>query len=227
MQTFGQQVIDFTRALRVPELNLPLGFEWIFPYDQPATMAALTAFYLKFYSDAARRVFIFGINPGRFGSGITGVPFTDPIRLSDVCGIANDFAKKQEISSDFVYRFIAAFGGLEVFCRQFYITSIVPLGFVKAGKNINYYDDRTLLKTIEPFAAWNLETQIRFGCFQKSAICLGEGENFKFFKKLNERHGFFEKIHPLPHPRWVMQYRRKRVDEFVEKYLETLALCHD
>ncbi|RMF23421.1 MAG: DUF4918 domain-containing protein, partial [Bacteroidetes bacterium] len=28
----------------------------------------------------------------------------------------------------------------------------------------------------------------------------------------------FERIVPLPHPRWVMQYRRKRLSEFVEAY---------
>jgi hypothetical protein len=49
--------------------------------------------------------------------------------------------------------------------------------------------------------------------------CLGEGENFKYFSRLNASHGFFKTIVPLAHPRFIMQYRRKRVWEYVETYL--------
>lgn len=56
-----------------------------------------------------------------------------------------------------------------------------------------------------------------------TCFCLGEGTNFKIFSKLNKEHRFFEKIIPLSHPRWVMQYRRKRIGEFVDKYIEVLA----
>lgn len=221
---FAERVIHFTQNLRVPDLALPPGFEWIFPYDQAETMHCLSTFYRKFYAvgEAPRR-FIFGINPGRFGAGLTGVPFTDPLRLAADCSIENSFAKKQELSADFVWRVIRALGGAEAFAQRFYITSLVPLGFVKDGKNINYYDDRVLTRAVEPFVIWNIRSQLDMGGLRDVAICLGEGQNFAFFKKLNEREGFFRDIVPLPHPRWVMQYRRKRVDEFVEKYVRTLA----
>ncbi|MBL7776223.1 MAG: DUF4918 family protein, partial [Saprospiraceae bacterium] len=196
--------------------------EWLFPYNQPETMAALSAFYQKYYADAQPRHFLFGINPGRFGAGVTGVPFTDPVRLEAECGIENPFAKKQELSSQFVWMFIRAYGGGQAFCRDFYITSISPLGFVKNGVNINYYDDRALQAAVEPFILWNIRTQLEFGARREAAVCIGEGQNFKFFKKLNERQGFFREIVPLPHPRWVMQYRRKRADEFAERYVEAL-----
>ena len=49
----------------------------------------------------------------------------------------------------------------------------------------------------------------------------------KYFEKLNEEHGFFKQVLPLPHPRWVMQYRRKRLEEFVELYLEKLRAAAD
>lgn len=185
-------------------------------------MQALTAFYRQYYSDGQQRFFLFGINPGRFGAGITGVPFTDPVRLETECGIANDFPKKAELSAQFVWMFINAYGGPEAFCRQFYITSLSPLGFVKDGININYYDDRGLLQATEPFIIWNIRTQLDFGARREAAICIGEGQNYKVFKKLNDKHGFFGEIIPHPHPRWVMQYRRKRVDEFVEKYRSSL-----
>ncbi|MCB0575946.1 MAG: DUF4918 family protein, partial [Saprospiraceae bacterium] len=157
-----------------------------------------------------------------FGAGVTGVPFTDPIRLEAECGIKNDFAKKPELSSGFVWMFINAYGGPDTFCRDFYITSISPLGFVREGKNINYYDDRGLQKAVEPFIIRNIRTQLELGARRETALCLGEGQNFAYFQKLNAVQGFFREIIPLPHPRWVMQYRRKRVDEFVGKYLEAM-----
>jgi len=217
---FAEQVIAFTRTLRPPDIALPDGFEWLYPYDQQETMRALTAFYEKYYADQGERTFLFGINPGRFGAGVTGVPFTDPVRLSTVCGIENEFPKKAELSSVFVWMFIRAYGGAEAFCRDFYITSLSPLGFVKDGKNINYYDDRSLQRAVESFIVWNIRTQLDFGANRELAICLGEGQNFAFFQKINAVHGFFREIVPLPHPRWVMQYRLKRVDEFVARYVE-------
>ena len=65
-----------------------------------------------------------------------------------------------------------------------------------------------------------LETMPAFPvCF-----CLGEGENFKYFSRVNERNRFFTEIIPLPHPRWVMQYRRRRVGDYVELYVDKLGL---
>lgn len=222
IMTFGKKVIQFTQNLRIPSLELPADFEWLFPYDQAETMRCLTAFYQKYYADEGARHFIFGINPGRFGAGLTGVPFTDPLRLETECGIANSFPKKVELSADFVWRVIRAYGGVIPFTRHFYITSLSPLGFIRRGVNINYYDDRNLARSITPFVEWNIRTQLEFGNLGDTAICLGEGQNYAYFKKLNAQEGLFREIIPLPHPRWVMQYRRKRVDEFVERYVSTL-----
>jgi hypothetical protein len=222
MSSFAEQVISFTRALRTPDLPLPAGFEWLFPYDNPATLAALTAFYEKYFSDGRARTFLFGINPGRFGAGVTGVPFTDPIRLAAECGIENDFARKPELSSVFVWEFIRAYGGATAFFRDFYITSLSPLGFAKDGKNINYYDDRALQRAAEPYIVWNIRTQLEFGARREAAVCLGEGQNYAMFRKINAAHGFFREIVPLPHPRFIMQYRRRQLGQFVERYVATL-----
>ena len=35
----------------------------------------------------------------------------------------------------------------------------------------------------------------------------------------NEEHRFFNKIIPLAHPRYIMQYKRKLVDEYIDDYL--------
>jgi hypothetical protein len=42
--------------------------------------------------------------------------------------------------------------------------------------------------------------------------------------KLNERYHFFEQIIPLPHPRFIMQYRRKKLDQFIQLYLRRLGI---
>lgn len=224
--TFANQVLQFN--LNLPSnLAVPDGVEVLFPYEEPETIQAMTAFYEKYYNDQNPRIFIFGINPGRFGAGVTGVPFTDPIRLVEECGITNNFKKKPELSSVFVYEFIHAFGGLEAFYNQFYITSLSPLGFTKDGKNYNYYDDRELQDAVEPFIIDSIQKQQQFPSSWRVALCMGQGKNATFFQKINEQHGFFKEILVLPHPRWVMQYRRKKLDEFVKAYAEALRKAED
>src|SRR6185503_216256 len=120
-------------------------------------------FYHKFYQDDVLRWMIMGINPGRFGGGITGIPFTDPIRLQNECGILNPWQKKQELSSLFIYDVINAFGGPEAFYKEFYITAISPLGFTKNKRNLNYYDDRALQESIRDFVVDCLNEQLQFG----------------------------------------------------------------
>lgn len=219
--TFADHIISFNRSLRA-DWQIPEPVELLYPYDRPETMEALTTFYRKYYADQHTRICVFGINPGRFGAAVTGVPFTDPIRLESVCNIDNPFPKKPELSSVFVYEFIEAFGGVDVFYPHFCITSLCPLGFVKDGKNYNYYDDRRLEESVQPHIVDHLRTLLSFQVSSDVALCLGQGKNFKFFERLNAEHRFFKTILPLPHPRWVMQYRRRRMTEFVDTYIDTL-----
>ncbi|MCS6928037.1 MAG: DUF4918 family protein [Saprospiraceae bacterium] len=223
--SFADRVVAFSQQLSIPNISLPDGIEWLYPYQQAETLRVMTLFYQKYYADDHPRLFIFGINPGRFGAGITGVPFTDPIRLESDCGIPNAFPKRQELSAQFIWQVIRTFGGPSHFCRYFYITALSPLGFVRGGINVNYYDDPRLLKAVEPFLLWNIRTQMAFGAYRHSAVCLGEGQNFRIFQRLNAEHGFFDSISALPHPRWIMQYRRKDVSSYVKKYLQLLEKC--
>ncbi len=202
----------------------PAGIETLFPFAEDATMQACTTFYNKFYNDNNPRYCIIGINPGRFGGGVTGIPFTDPIRLQNECGIDNSWQKKQELSSVFVYEVIKAFGGAEAFYRKFYITSVSPLGFTKDGKNLNYYDDKELIQTIKPFAVDCLNEQLNWGMHRSTAFCFGDGKNYKFLSQLNKEHGFFEQLIPLPHPRYIMQYKLKQKEMYISKYLEAFGL---
>ena len=220
--TYGEKIIRFLTGLSL-DVPLPEGIEVMNPYLRPEVREGVKAFYSRYYPDEEPRTFLLGINPGRFGAGITGISFTDPIRLEKECGIPNPFDKKQEISSVFIYDMIRAYGGPEKFYRDFYITAVCPLGFVKDGKNLNYYDLKELQEAVTPFIVETLQTQLDFGANRERAYCVGEGKNFKFLKKLNDEHHFFRKIIPLPHPRFVMQYRYRKREEYIRIYLEKLA----
>ena len=218
---FGDHVLQYHFKLE-PSIALPKGIEWLLPYENNETQKCMKSFYTKFYNDSNTRTFILGINPGRFGAGMTGVPFTDPIRLEQL-GIKNDYPKKQELSSVFIYEMIDACGGPDAFYHQYYIASLSPLGLIKDGVNYNYYDDPKLAKQIEPFIIMNIETQIKFGCNPEVVYCLGQGKNAAYLQKLNDKYQWWHRVVPLPHPRWIMQYRLKRKEEFLQQYKD--ALC--
>lgn len=219
----ADKILHFLFSLQKP-VGLPDGVEVMNPFLQPETRLLCETFYHQYYSDDKLRSIILGINPGRFGGGTTGIPFTDPQRLESICKISNSFPKKQELSSVFVYDVIDAFGGPDSFYKQFYISSVFPLGFVKNGKNLNYYDEKALEETIKPMALGYLKEQINFGLKTDTAFCFGEGKNFKFLQNLNAERRLFGKIIPLPHPRFVMQYRLKKKDEYIRQYLDAFRL---
>jgi hypothetical protein len=223
--TFAQKVISYFRDIESPP-RLPKGIEVMNPYGEREVMKCVTEFFRKFYSDTQKRVYILGINPGRFGAGITGISFTDPVALREECGIPNELGNARELSSKFVYEFIHRYGGVEKFYGNFYLNSICPLGFTRDGRNYNYYDDPRLLKMLEGYIVSNLWKQIGHGAVREHVICLGTGRNFDHFKKLNEKHGFFGKIYPIEHPRFILQYKRKHIPAYVEKYTALLGqLC--
>ena len=218
---FAASILKFIKQLYFP-VQLPKGIEVLHPFADAQTMKACKQFYEKYYNDKYPRRMIIGINPGRFGGGITGMPFTDPIRLQTVCGIENNWIKKQELSSLYMYDMIDSFGGTIKFYKEFYITSVSPLGFTKQNKNLNYYDDKLLQERIRPFVVDCLNKQFKFGIERDIAFCLGDGKNYKYLSRLNQEEHFFETIIPLSHPRFIMQYRLKKKDEYIQYYLQQL-----
>jgi len=193
------------------------------PYKREEVRKVCRSFYTKYYSDHSPRILIMGINPGRYGGGITGIPFTDPIRLEKDCEIPNPFYKKPETSSVFIYEMIDAFGGPSMFFSYFLVSAMSPLGFTSQGKNLNYYDHKDLYAETLPFITGSIRKQLAIpGIGNHTALCIGEGKNFKILKNLNQEFGFFKEVLPLPHPRYIMQYRYKRKQEYIQNYLETL-----
>lgn len=221
--TFADRVLVFYKSLAI-EGRLPKGVEVLNPYQDEKAFRLCELFYRKFYHDNNVRTAILGINPGRFGGGITGIPFTDPLKLDNLCGIKNDLPKKTELSADFIYTMIEAFGGMKKFYESYFFSSVSPLGFTLNGKNANYYDTPALAKALEKFIIQSMKAIIDLGVQRKVAFCLGEGTNFKYLSKLNENQGLFEKIIPLAHPRFIMQYKRKFVDQYVNEYVKKLSM---
>jgi len=222
--TFGEKIITFNKSLNL-SVKLPKGVVAMNPFQNEYALSLCQKFYAQYYNDTNERHIILGINPGRLGGGLTGIPFTDPLKLETLCGIANTLDKKAELSADYIYLMIKAFGGIEKFYRQFYFNSICPLGFTKDGKNLNYYDIKELQEAVKDFMIRSLKQQINFGININLAYCLGEGENFKFISKLNEEHRFFKKIIPLAHPRFIMQYKRKKVNEYIDDYIKKFGMA--
>jgi hypothetical protein len=228
--TFAEKILQFNSSLLLDNNSLPKGIEAMNPFqnENSGLINKLTSlFYHKYYNDNHPRKLILGINPGRLGAGATGIPFTDSKRLSGDCNIPVSEIKTHEPSSVFVYEMINAFGGPELFYKSFYISSISPLGFVKINEkgnplNFNYYDRMDLQNAVLPFILRTIRQQLGFGIDTQTCFCLGTGKNFKFLKKLNEEHHFFEKIVPLEHPRYIMQYKSKKKHFYIEKYLRLL-----
>jgi hypothetical protein len=223
--TFGEKVIAFYRDLDYSGY-LPDGIEVMNPFKNNPKVENITReFYTRYFSDYNRRHIILGINPGRFGAGATGIPFTDTLRLQEKCGIAFTGFRTYEPSSAFIYEMIDASGGVHDFYGKFLISAICPLGFTRMNEkgkavNYNYYDNKALTGAVYGFILKSLRQQLEFGIDTDVAYCLGTGRNEAFLRTLNDRHRFFKGIIALEHPRYIMQYKARFKNTYINKYLE-------
>jgi Domain of unknown function (DUF4918) len=218
--TFSGRVINYFCSLKSPRIQ-PAEIELINPYETDEVKEIIKKFYSKFYSDENERLFIIGINPGRFGGGLTGIAFTDPVTLRENCHIENSLGDRKELSSKFIYTVIEKFGGTYVFFSKVFLTALYPFAITKNGKNYNYYDEKFLAEKLRGEIIENLKYQIGFSARRDVAILLGK-KNVDYFFPINEEHKFFDKIIVLEHPRYIMQYKLKQIDEYIKKYLEAI-----
>jgi len=223
--TFGDKVIQFNEELEYKGAVLPDGIRIMNPFKEyEQTMVIADSFYHKYYNDNEPRHIILGINPGRFGGGLTGIPFTDPKRLVTECHIPYEGKVTHEPSSVFIYEMINAYGGVAEFYKRFYINSLFPLGFVTVDangkeKNYNYYDSKELINAVKGFIVTNIKTQIALGVETDVCFCLGTGKNEVFLRNLNDEHHFFKSIVALEHPRFIMQYKTQTKQFYIDKYV--------
>lgn len=216
-----QRLWEYYTNTREPKL--PAGYGCMNPYAAPEALGFLQEFLHRFYDDTEPRTLFLGINPGRFGAGLTGISFTDPLRRSQVLGIAHAMPLRAELSSEFVYDVIAALGGPEAFFGRVFIGSVYPLALLKGTNNINYYELPKWKTSFWP----QVEPPLTDLCFMPWAtdrvVVIGRGANYEAFSRWNDRHERFAHIVPLPHPRWVMQYRRRHKAQYVEEWVRALG----
>lgn len=225
--TFADNIRRFNRELIFCG-GLPKDIRMLNPFERNGEVMALAdGFYDRFYSDTRERKFILGINPGRFGAGVTGIPFTDTRKLEEMYNMKVAAKATHEPSATFVYDMIAAYGGVELFFSRFYINSVCPLALIRKNDkgnwvNCNYYDYPELFNAVKTFAIECLRSQVAFGIDRSVCYVLGK-KNARFFKQINDREKLFDRIEVLEHPRYIVQYRSKHKEEFIAKYLKTLS----
>jgi hypothetical protein len=97
----------------------------------------IVAFHNRYIQPNSPRIVMCGINPGRRGAGITGIPFIDTLSLSKLVPDVNN--PKSEKSAKFFFSIIEEIG-ISEFYRNVHVTNMSWLGFYKldSGKNVNY-----------------------------------------------------------------------------------------
>ena len=220
MSTFANKAIKYFLSLRTTT-DFALNIQILNPYEMKEVKRIVSIFFKKYFDDRKKRTFVFGINPGRFGGGLTGIAFTDPVALREECDIKNNLGDKKELSSKFIYNMIDQYGGVNKFYSEFFISALYPLTIIKDGKNYNYYDEKPLCRSLKSHLISAIEEQTKFGANKKFAVCLGK-KNANYFNAINKEYNFFDEIRVLDHPRYIMQYKLKQLDKYLYEYLSVL-----
>jgi hypothetical protein len=189
-------------------LALPPGYRAILP---PITERA-TAFYAQYYSDTHPRRLILGSSPARRGSAQSGIPFVDDTPRP---------------ASAFLADVIAGCGGEEAFYKKFLMDFLCPIALVRTtaqGRevNANYYEIKALQQALTPLMLAHVRGLIDLGIDRSVCFCIGSGENFRFLSQINAAQGFFARLVPLEHPRFVMQYHAAQRGMYLDRYLWAL-----
>ena len=124
--SFAEKTIKYFTDLKPKKFKFG-DVELINPYANAEVKNVVKLFYKKFYNDNHKRIFALGINPGRFGGGLTGISFTDPVALRENCGIENDLGDRKELSSKFIYTVIENFGGAQKFFSNVFLTAALSI----------------------------------------------------------------------------------------------------
>jgi hypothetical protein len=219
--SFSSKAIKYVCGLKTPRLKSS-GIEVINPYESDEVKQIVKKYCSKFYNDEKGRIFILGINPGRFGGGLTGIAFTDPVALREHCGVDNNLGNRKELSSRFIFSVAKKFGGVDKFFTTVFLTALYPFAIIKNKKNYNYYDEKSLAAMLMPDIVRNVKKQIAFGARRDLAILLGK-KNADCFLPINQKYKFFKRIVVLEHPRYIMQYRLKQADKYIDKYISAIT----
>jgi Domain of unknown function (DUF4918) len=220
--TVGDCISEWLRTVRL-EIDLPEGYSVMTPYDTVEVRSILEQFAKRYQHDDRPRLGLWGINPGRFGAGVTGLSFTDPYALVHQLDINTSLQGRRELSAEFISAVIDAYGGAAPFYRDVVLTAFSPLGFVQNSVNINFYDHRGLEQAIVPFVLRHIEAMAKAHVRTDTFVVLGVGKLRRFAEKY-----VIPVVKPscvvyLDHPRFIMQYRRKFMTDYVQRYLDVIS----
>jgi hypothetical protein len=221
MNTFSDKAIKYFLSLGAPT-ELPENINIINPFQKSEVQIVVKKYFNKYFNDSKIRLFVYGINPGRFGGGLTGISFTDPVALREDCGIKNNLGTRRELSSKFIYILISEFGSAQRFFEQFYLTALYPLAILRNGKNYNYYEQPGLYKSLKQHIENSVKEQLELGARKDFAISLGK-KNALFLEEINAEYNFFNEIKVLDHPRYIMQYKLKYLNKYLKDYLSAMS----
>lgn len=218
--TVSAKVIDFYKNFSLPSV-LPSDIVVHNPYDDPMRQKAIESFYKKFFADDEPRVHLIGINPSRITETSSGINYTDGFALENFCGITNDFSKSRELTSEFFYMVVEEFGSAENFYKEIFAWAMMPFSVTRVSKYKNYYEDDVfdhLIDMVQSNIQWisNLPKKGK-------VVIIGTGENKKMFESLPGSPFGYDNVQFLPHPRWIMQYKRAYVKNYVQQYVEFLG----
>lgn len=229
-KTNSEKILKYCDTLSKINIEPFDNYKIINPYfDNKEQIKLITKkFYNKYYNDNKKRKLILGSNPARRASATTGIPFEDAIHLQQETGIFIDNFYVNKSSSNFLYDVINEYGGCNKFYNDFYMNFVFPLGITKTTKgkqtNCNYYEIKNFEKKLKKYIIESIKEILTFNIDTSICYCIGSGKNYEFLLNLNKEYSFFEKIIPLEHPRFIMQYNSKNKDLYLKKYLNNLTL---
>jgi hypothetical protein len=204
------------------QVPMPTGFQVLYPYSDLEVQRVVRQFYQQYLTDGPPRLALWGINPGRFGAGITGIAFTDPWALNHQLGIGTTLEGRREPSAIFISAVIDAYGGPAAFYADVLLTALSPLGFTREGVNVNFYDDAALQRTIVPFVVDHIAAVHSSGASGARSILLGSGKLQQFVNRHLIPINALAQTVALDHPRYIMQYRRLAMAEYVRSYVDAI-----
>lgn len=171
-------------------------------------------FIQQYLPEPLPQTVILGLNPGRSGAGLTGIPFLDFRSLANLLPDTPLPRNDTEPSANFFHRVVQNVG-VEKFYRTFYVSNVAAVGFLRDGKNCNYPELPTAAQRVieERFLAEMAQLQ------PKRIIALGrevEATVQRLFPDDSVR------ISHLPHPSWIMTYRLREAQSWVRRYTQML-----
>ena len=231
MSTLADRLLDLLERTTLSPDVLPHDVQVLDPMraeNSKEVQRIVRLFHERYYTDDRPRLLMLGINPGRLGAGSTGLPFTDTKRCENDLDIAVNGFRTHEPSSDLFYRVVRRAGGAANFYRNVYVHSICPLGFVRqkangTAVNLNYYDDKDLEAAVTPFLTDWLHALVACGMRTDTVLCIGTGKNQAFLERWNAQEKLFGRIVPLEHPRYIIQYKAREMDRYIDKYLTAIS----